>query len=279
MEKLSSIEAVVQRYFDEHISYRVIDDKRPRIAWDRMRPHFSHISVKELNGKHVNSYAKKRRVSAGTINRELGVLSAALRYAYQQAYIDRLILIPMLPSPQPRQRWLTKNDCLRLLEASKKYRHIFAFIGMAMLTGQRKEAILGLTKDRICWEDGFIDFNEPGPLSERKKGRAVVPISNDMKLFLEEIEDDSIFVVNNNGRRIRDMRTAWKKVLEDAGLEGVTPHTLRHSVATQLVRDRVPMIEVSKLLGHRDSRTTEKVYTKFDPDFLNNATSRLTLYA
>ena len=39
------------------------------------------------------------------------------------------------------------------------------------------------------------------------------------------------------------------------------------------------MIEVSKLLGHRDSRTTEKVYTKFDPDFLNNATSRLTLYA
>ena len=114
-------------------------------------------------------------------------------------------------------------------------------------------------------------------MSERRKGRAVVPISKDMKLLLEDIKSDSLFVVNNNGRRVRDMRTAWKKVLEDAGLKGVTPHTLRHSVATQLVRDKVPLIEVSKLLGHRDSRTTEKVYAKFDPDFLRDATSRLSI--
>lgn len=277
MKKLSTVEDVVQRYFNEHVAYRVIDYKRPEFAWDKLRAHFRHISISELNGSHVNAYTIKRKVSAGTINRELGVLSAALRWAYKQGYINRLILIPRLPSPQPRQNWLTRKDCLRLLEAAKKYRHIFAFVGIAILTGQRKEAILGLTKDRVSWKDGFIDFNEAGPMSERRKGRAVVPISKDMKLLLEDIKSDSLFVVNNNGRRVRDMRTAWKKVLEDAGLKGVTPHTLRHSVATQLVRDKVPLIEVSKLLGHRDSRTTEKVYAKFDPDFLRDATSRLSI--
>lgn len=277
MKSLTTVTDVVQRYFDEHVGYRVIDHKRQGFAWDKLKPYFGHILISKLNGSHIGAYTRKRKAAPGTINRELGVLSSALRWAHNQGYIDYLILVPRLPTPQPRQRWLSREECRRLLLAAQKYRHIYAFIAVAILTGQRKEAILGLTKDRIYWEEGFIDFNEEGPLSERRKGRAVVPISNEMKLLLEELESDSVFVVNNNGRRVRDMRTAWKKVTQEANLTDVTPHTLRHSVATQLVRDGVPIIEVSKLLGHRDSRTTERVYTKFSPDYLINATNRLSI--
>ena len=88
-----------------------------------------------------------------------------------------------------------------------------------------------------------------------------------------------MYVISNNGRRIRDMRKAWTNILEDCGLEGVTPHVLRHSVATNLVRDGVPIIEVAKLLGHKDSRITERVYAKFAPDYLDNVVSKLTIAA
>ena len=57
----------------------------------------------------------------------------------------------------------------------------------------------------------------------------------------------------------------------------MTPHTLRHTVATHLVQDRVPIIEIAKLLGHKDSRITEKVYAKFGPDYLKKAVSSLSL--
>jgi integrase len=75
------------------------------------------------------------------------------------------------------------------------------------------------------------------------------------------------------------MRKTWGKVTIAAGLEGVTPHTLRHTVATLLVRAGVPLIEVSKLLGHKDSRITERVYAKFSPDYLKRAIETLSIAA
>ena len=74
-------------------------------------------------------------------------------------------------------------------------------------------------------------------------------------------------------------RKTWEKILNEAKLSDVTPHTLRHTVATQLVRDGVPLIEVAKLLGHRDSRITEQVYAKFAPDYLKNAIGKLSIAA
>jgi integrase len=50
-------------------------------------------------------------------------------------------------------------------------------------------------------------------------------------------------------------------------------------VATLLVRAGVPLIEVSKLLGHKDSRITERVYAKFSPDYLKKATEALSIAA
>ena len=125
----------------------------------------------------------------------------------------------------------------------------------------------------------MIDFRDKHDRRNRRKNRAVIPISSEMHTLLSGIDRDSMYVISNNGRRIRDMRKAWANILEDCGLEGVTPHVLRHSVATNLVRDGVPIIEVAKLLGHKDSRITEKVYAKFSPDYLNNAVSKLTIAA
>jgi site-specific recombinase XerD len=43
----------------------------------------------------------------------------------------------------------------------------------------------------------------------------------------------------------------------------LTPHGLRHSFASQLLDRGTPIAEVSKILGHKDSSVTLKVYTHF----------------
>jgi integrase len=38
----------------------------------------------------------------------------------------------------------------------------------------------------------------------------------------------------------------------------------------------VPMIEIARMLGHRDSRITERVYAKHSPDYLRRAVEALS---
>ena len=55
------------------------------------------------------------------------------------------------------------------------------------------------------------------------------------------------------------------------GLEGLKPHGLRHSAASLLVAQGVPLIEVSRLLGHSGLSITADVYSHLAPSALVGA--------
>lgn len=77
----------------------------------------------------------------------------------------------------------------------------------------------------------------------------------------ENIEVDSIFV-NSNGAPL-NRQIIHKMISEYAkkcGLEGVSPHTLRHSFATHLVQNSADIRSVQQMLGHVDISTTQ-IYT------------------
>lgn len=77
----------------------------------------------------------------------------------------------------------------------------------------------------------------------------------------ENIEIDRLFVTSA-GRPI-DRQYIHKLIAEYAakcGLEGVSPHTLRHSFATHLVQNNADIRSVQQMLGHADISTTQ-IYT------------------
>ena len=65
-----------------------------------------------------------------------------------------------------------------------------------------------------------------------------------------------------------------EKYARQAGLEDVSPHTLRHSFAKQLLDEGVDLVTVSALLGHERLETTA-IYTQPGPRDLERAVQKL----
>ena len=75
--------------------------------------------------------------------------------------------------------------------------------------------------------------------------------------------------LNSRGERL-SRQSAWailKATAERAGVEGVSPHTLRHSFATHLLSGGADIRVVQELLGHA-SVTTTQIYTRVTQDTL-----------
>ena len=56
------------------------------------------------------------------------------------------------------------------------------------------------------------------------------------------------------------------KIITDNNFKKIRLHDLRHSCATLLLRNGVPMEEIQKWLGHSSIRTTERYDTKDEND-------------
>jgi integrase len=52
---------------------------------------------------------------------------------------------------------------------------------------------------------------------------------------------------------------------------------LRHTAATWMEEGKIPMTEISKMLGHRDTKTTEKIYAHPSAEYLREASNLIDL--
>lgn len=67
-----------------------------------------------------------------------------------------------------------------------------------------------------------------------------------------------------DGAPLTDIKTAWRKLMADADIKDFRFHDLRHDFASRLAMRGVPLFQISRLLGHSDTRTSEK-YSHLSP--------------
>jgi len=149
------------------------------------------------------------------------------------------------------------------------------FILIALYTGARSEAIFRLRWHQIDLERGYIDFTDPK--DSRNKQASIIPISRKLLGQLKRHKrygTDIGYVIHINQERIKSVKTSFKSACKRAGLEGVTPHSLRHTAASWRVQRRVPTYEIAKMLGHSSPQMIEQVYGHMSPDHLMDAKER-----
>jgi integrase len=237
---------------------------------------FEGNTVADMNLQTCARYAEKRGRSAGTVRRELGVLRAAINYAHKTGKITRPVAVELPQRPEPRDRWLTRKEAAHLIRAARTpqarlYMPLFVLIGL--YTGRRKEAILSLRWPQVDLEQGRIDFELAGRRRTNKR-RGVIPIPPRLLPHLRRARrrgTDLGYVLHINGERIGDIKKGFAAACERAKLEGVTPHTLRHTAATWIARNGSASLSDAAVYLAMSEETLRNVYRHHHPDFLRGA--------
>jgi integrase len=112
------------------------------------------------------------------------------------------------------------------------------------------------------------------------KKRAIVPIAGRLVPFLTEARKMATcrYVIEHGSAQVASVKTGTRGAARRAGLPGVTLHILRHTAATWMAMAGIPMAEIARVLGHSDSRITERVYAKHSPEYLRRAIDALSAW-
>lgn len=262
--------------------------------WVSLGATFANRFPDLLETEDFRAYARARFAlgrAPATVNTELARLRACLKWAADTHKIARRPKV-WVPSPgKPRERVLSGDEARALVAAaSRGDPHIYLFTVIAFATGARHTAILDLTWDRVDFIGETIEFDEdlpPDPMNKSwRKGRATVLMNRTLQRALEMAFKgrQTEFVIEHGGRRLKTVRDGFRNAVRRAGLgkmvgdvfeTDVTPHTIRHSVVTWLDHASIEARRTAQLVGHRDERTTTRVYTHASPEVLRAAVKHL----
>ena len=240
-------------------------------------PFFGEVALLSVTKKKLSKYKvlrKNERAKPATINRELAMLSKAFTLVHEEwEWINGndkpFSKISYEKENNERDRWLTEDEEKRLLESSPEWlREIIVF---ALNTGLRQGELLSLEWNRVNL------FRKTILIQKTKNGKPkTLPLNKvalgvlNRRLKVKSIKNDFVFF-SRNGKKINkhNLRLSFYRVMKKAEITDFRFHDLRHTFATRLAQAGVDLYKISKLLGHKNIRTTQR-YAHHCPDSLRD---------
>ena len=227
---------------------------------------------------------------------------AVLRKAFQQAFKDELIEAnPFDRVERPKKNKFqgenySEEELLALLKLTKDD-PIYPAIMFAGGLGLRQSEALGVRWSRIDFEERcvlldtkIVEIKEKGKTHIRaieemknKSSHRTLPLPDQVYEMLVEIktkqelykkmfkssysrEYDDYVCVNQLGELMKPSYVTehFAAIIQGLGLRKIRFHDLRHTFASVLINNDVPLINVSRFLGHSDISTTANIYAHLD---------------
>ena len=201
--------------------------------------------------------------SPGAANLAFKILGSVLRHALDAG------VVPADPTRGIRRnsgrkmtRFLSGGERSRLLAAlddcPPRDRVRSLAVKMLLFTGCRSGEIAKLTWDEVG--EGVLDLKDSKSGPRRVwLGAEAMAILDDARALNDRRGSSFVFPSPGDPRR-PNSRSAiarlWRALRDRAGIPDMRLHDLRHSYATEAVRNGIPLPVVSKLLGHSDIKTT-----------------------
>ena len=244
------------------------------------RQHIEDWKIHQSNRVHEN-----RPLSNATIRTQLSLMSSFLYYMAAWGWEDApnrpLIFRYDFPKRDDRRpRFLGDDEAGALLNAAKETSYLFGKVTVVTLlfTGMRVGEFVRLTTDSIV-KIGSAEWIRI-PIGKLHNDR-YVPLHAEVRQVLDEwVEhrdpgERSPYLLARQGRHYseRTVQRAVAQMARTAGIRHVSPHQLRHTVATHAINNGMSLESLAALLGHR-SLTMTLVYARIADKTLQTEYSR-----
>ena len=224
---------------------------------NQILPRFRGQPIGAITGADVQQWFASLRSTPAAADRAAPVLSVIMREA------ETLGHRPEGSNPcvnirryrrRGRERFLSREETRRLGEALARHDgHVLAAaVRLLLLTGCRKSEIMTLQ-----WRD-FRDGHLF--LRDGKTGPRTVWLSTAARSILESLPRTGAWVFPGRDGKgsVQGLKYFWVKLRDEAGLQDVRLHDLRHSYASLALQAGETVLVIGRLLGHSDPDTTLK---------------------
>ena len=174
-------------------------------------------------------------------------------------------------------RVLTIEEEERLLACSAE--HLKPILITALNTGMRKGEILSLKWSNVDFDNNMLIIDALNNKSKRVKR---VPLNYVMSTMLKQLKlknqklSEDVFL-SDEGRPLKDVKTAFLNACRRADIHGLRLHDLRHTAGTRMVESGVSIVAISKILGHSSIEITMERYLHPE-DSLREAVEKLAIF-
>ena len=259
-----------------------------------------NLTLRELEARHLQMFYSEmlRKVKPNTVIHYHAIIHSALKYAVKT---DMLIQNVADKVDRPRKNsfqpvFLSAEEMQKMFEALRGTKLELPVL-VAAFYGFRRGEVLGLKWDAIDFERGTISvirtvttITLDGKQTEieqqsakTKSSLRTLPLIGSFREYFLQVKEaqelnkqvcgncynheyDGFVFVDELGERMRAnyLTSAFPKFLEDHGLRRMRFHDLRHSCASLLLANGVPLKHIQEWLGHSDFTTTANIYAHLD---------------
>ena len=270
--------------------------KKPVGPYFRQR----NLTLRELEARHLQMFYSEmlRKVKPNTVIHYHAIIHSALKYAVKT---DMLVQNVADKVDRPKKNsfqpvFLSAEEMQKMFEALRGTKLELPVL-VAAFYGLRRSEALGLKWDAIDFERGTISvirtvttITLDGKQTEieqqsakTKSSLRTLPLIGSFREYFLQVKEvqelnkqicgncynyeyDGFVFVDELGERMRAnyLTSAFPKFLEDHGLRRMRFHDLRHSCASLLLANGVPLKHIQEWLGHSDFTTTANIYAHLD---------------
>jgi integrase len=251
-----------------------------------------HTTVEAALYALLRMKAKRRDHLAPKTVREIGsVLSVALNEAFR---LDKIPLNPFLkvrlPKVERKDTHALSPDEVQRARNACRGDWTFVFVEISLATGARRGELLALEWADIDWLNVTVTISKSleqtaaglrvkrpknGKVRKFRVGPSAIAslrfLADQQKtpreLLGSDYKGDLVFCGPDGSPLEPDLvsQTIARR-LKKAGIKGASLHTLRHTLASHLLSNGVPLPAVSARLGHSDVNVTARIYSHMLPD-------------
>jgi integrase len=248
----------------------------------------------DVNGATCRAYVAQSR-SIASARRELEDLRSAINYHRREGFHDRIVSVTLPARATARERWLTRSEAARLVWAAWSFRqtrngvlidkfprrHVARFILAALYSGSRSAAILDASFERLPGR-GFVDlergvwYRAAEGAVESNKRRPTIPIPTRLLWHMKRWRaNGQRHLIEFDGQAVGSLYLGFMLAVKDAGLEDVSPHTLRHTAVSWAMQAGADSFTVGGFVG-MTAATIQNVYGHVSPSGMARVGAILT---